>query len=76
MKENKLVLHAIVDWFHEYQGDCDDGEMVRLYHELVKEETDELMDAVEENDLIEVLDAYADLVWVSIGLRFFHYRLR
>src|ERR1700747_741146 len=40
----------------------------KLYMKLIKEEFDELTLAFGENDLVEVADACADLIWVIQGL--------
>lgn len=39
-----------------------------LYFSLVKEEFEELNEAVKNNDIIETADACADLIWVIEGL--------
>lgn len=39
-----------------------------LYYNLVKEEFEELTDAVNNSDIIETADACADLIWVIEGL--------
>ena len=39
-----------------------------LYYKLVKEEFDELTEAVQNRDIIETADACADLIWVVEGL--------
>ena len=41
-----------------------------LYYKLVKEEFDELTEAVQNRDIIETADACADLIWVVEGLMY------
>ena len=45
-----------------------DTRMSDLYFKLVKEEYGELKHAYETGDYVEVADAIADLVWVTMGL--------
>lgn len=45
-----------------------DVEQARLYMKLVIEEYTELCNAFENNDLVEIADACADLKWVIEGL--------
>lgn len=40
--------------------------MVNLYRALIEEETEELHEAIRNDSVVELLDAYADLVWVSV----------
>ena len=41
--------------------------VVKLRIDLIKEELDELIDAVDKNDLIEVADALTDILYVTYG---------
>ena len=41
-----------------------------LYMKLIKEEFEELLEAWQNNDLVEVADACADLKWVIEGLEY------
>jgi predicted HAD superfamily Cof-like phosphohydrolase len=43
-------------------------EQAFLYAELVREETQELLDAFKEKDIVGVADGAADLIWVVLGL--------
>jgi predicted HAD superfamily Cof-like phosphohydrolase len=42
----------------------------QLYLDLVKEEYSELMEAAENQDIVETADACADLIWVVEGLMY------
>lgn len=42
--------------------------LVRLRVDLIREEFDELQEAVVDEDLVEIADALADLVYVTIGM--------
>ncbi len=45
-----------------------DGDQQKLYMNLITEEYLETVKAFENNDLIEVADGLADMVWVIMGL--------
>jgi predicted HAD superfamily Cof-like phosphohydrolase len=38
-----------------------------MYHSLIKEETQELQEAFEQNDRVEILDALIDIIVVTVG---------
>ena len=44
------------------------NEQTQLYMNLIKEEFEETMKAFDEEDLIEVADGLADMVWVIMGM--------
>ena len=44
------------------------NEQTQLYMNLIKEEFEETAKAFEEEDLIEVADGLADMVWVIMGM--------
>ena len=47
---------------------CDDNRaQFELYVNLIREEVQELQDAIEDNDRIEILDALTDILVVTIG---------
>jgi len=49
--------YRILKWFDDYQGEQDSIKMQELYLKLIKEEEDELEEAVKAKDLEEILDA-------------------
>jgi len=42
-------------------------ENIELYYELIKEEYKEFLDAVEDGNNVEQLDACMDMIWVILG---------
>ena len=44
------------------------NEQTQLYMNLIKEEFEETAKAFEEEDLVEVADGLADMVWVIMGM--------
>ncbi len=44
-----------------------------MRHRLLREEFDELTDAMLENDLVETADAYADMIYVLLGSAVMHF---
>jgi len=42
-------------------------ENIELYYELIKEEYKEFLDAVEDENNVEQLDACMDMIWVILG---------
>ena len=44
-----------------------DKKIITLRHELIKEELDELKEAMENKDLLEVADALTDILYVTYG---------
>ena len=48
--------------------DYPDTDTATLYMKLVKEEFQELLDAEAEGNEVKMLDAVADLIWVTTGL--------
>jgi len=42
-------------------------ENIELYRKLIKEEYEEFLTAIQENDKIEQLDACMDMIWVILG---------
>ena len=44
-----------------------DKKLTNFVVDFIKEETDELAHAIEEKDIVEVLDAICDLLYVAIG---------
>lgn len=46
----------------------EDHEQATLYMELIREEAQELKDAFENKDFVEMADGAADLIWVVLGL--------
>jgi len=71
-----MQFKRITDWFDHYQGNQDPANMVKLYERLIEEEAEELHEAVKSSNIEELLDAYADLVWVNIGYRYFLHKIR
>jgi predicted HAD superfamily Cof-like phosphohydrolase len=47
-------------------GDVDP--QINLYMDLITEEYEELKEAYEQQDVVEVADALADMVWVIMGM--------
>lgn len=47
-----------------YQPDLSDAELYELYHKLIQEEKQELIEAVQEKNIAEVLDWIIDIFWV------------
>jgi len=45
----------------------DDKKLTNFVVDFIKEETDELAEAIENKDIVEVLDAICDLLYVAIG---------
>jgi len=56
----------VLNWFEEYQGDQDVVAMSDLYLKLIDEEQDEILEALVNLDLVEVLDGIGDTLWVSM----------
>ena len=44
-----------------------------MRHRLLREEFDELTDAMLDNDIVEVADAYADMIYVLLGSAIMHF---
>ena len=44
------------------------GDQQKLYMNLITEEYKETLEAFENNDLVEVADGLADMVWVIMGM--------
>ena len=44
------------------------NEQTQLYMNLIKEEFEETLKAFDEEDLVEVADGLADMVWVIMGM--------
>ena len=63
--------YRILKWFDDYQGEQDPIKMQELYLKLIKEEEEELEEAVKAKDLVEILDAVWDIFVVANGLAFF-----
>ena len=61
----------VLNWFEEYQGDQDVVAMSDLYLKLIDEEQDEILEALVNLDLVEVLDGIGDTLWVSMWYAFF-----
>lgn len=67
-------MTAMIDDVEGFMVSCDqllpyaDPAMILLYKELVREEYQELTDAIDAEDEVETLDACMDLIWVLIGL--------
>jgi predicted HAD superfamily Cof-like phosphohydrolase len=40
---------------------------LNMYHTLIKEETQELQEAIDANDRVEILDALIDIIVVTVG---------
>lgn len=62
-------LYRILNWFETYQPNLKDG--WELYEKLIEEEQQELYEALENNDLHEVIDAIIDIAWVNIWYSYF-----
>lgn len=45
-----------------------DYEQATLYGELIREETQELLEGLRNRDFVEIADGAADLIWVVLGL--------
>lgn len=43
-----------------------------MRHRLLREEFDELTDAMLDNDIVEVADAYADMIYILLGSAIMH----
>jgi len=65
------TFYRVLNWFETYQGDESREKMVKLYKNLVLEEHKELMDAIRDQDAVEVLDAIWDILWVELWLIYF-----
>ena len=53
-----------------FQSACDQKpseENATLYHKLINEEFNEFLEAYQNNDKVEQLDACMDLIWVTLG---------
>ena len=59
----------IFSWFNEYQPNLTNGE--ELYTKLIQEEKDELVEALNNKNLVEVLDAVTDIYFVMMGKTYF-----
>ena len=49
------------------QGDFPDKNIIQLRYDLIKEELEELKEAMKNNDLLEVADALTDILYVTYG---------
>lgn len=50
------------------QSVCEYNEkQLSMYHTLIREETQELQEAVDANDKVEILDALIDIIVVTVG---------
>lgn len=58
------MLNRIDEWFDKYQAGQDKEKMSELYLKLIDEEIDELRKSLREYNLVEFLDAVADVYWV------------
>ena len=67
------TLMLILKWFDEYQWDEDVNKMKMLYEKLIEEEQDELLEAIKNKDIVEILDAIWDILWVSIWYIYFNW---
>ena len=65
------TLNRILNWFNEYQGDEPKEKMIKLYKNLIEEEEKEIEKAIKENNLVEILDAIWDVLWVNIWYAYF-----
>ena len=62
------TYHDVKDFMMAAGQTRNDAAQARLYMKLVIEEYTELCNAFEQNDLVEIADACADLKWVIEGL--------
>ena len=49
------------------QGDFPDKNIIQLRYDLIKEELDELNQAIKERDIKEIADALTDILYVTYG---------
>ena len=61
-----FLLQITLQWFDCYQWEEPLEKMVWLYKALIKEELDEASEAWYNMDIVELLDAYVDYLWVTI----------
>ncbi len=70
------TTYRIMKWFDEFQWDQDETKMLELYLKLIEEEVDELDEAIKNKDLVEILDAIWDIVFVANWYMFFGWEWR
>lgn len=69
------INNRIEKWFKEYQPHLDETEWQILYKKLIKEELNETILALEQNNLVEFLDWCADLYWVIKWFFYFWWKI-
>lgn len=61
------VFNATFDKPNFYQPTIPDKEITDFVVNFIREETDELEAAIKERDIVEILDAICDLLYVAVG---------
>jgi predicted HAD superfamily Cof-like phosphohydrolase len=64
-----MTMHMALD-VKVFQTACDQNpseENASLYRRLINEEYNEFLEAYQDNDEVEQLDACMDLIWVTLG---------
>ena len=62
-----MNMHRDVSTFVEACDQKPSDENIDLYYELIREEYSEFVDAVEDGNEVEQLDACMDMIWVILG---------
>jgi phosphoribosyl-ATP pyrophosphohydrolase len=63
----------VIEFMKTFGQECPDKPMfpskdvVALRYELIREELEELKDAIKDKDIVEVADALVDIVYVTLG---------
>lgn len=66
------LIQDVYNWLHTSGATAGDDTKIPLSLDLIEEEVTELEDAINKGDKQEVMDAIADIFWVSMNAAYFY----